>query len=585
MLHKTILYLKTIRYLKPSQIYYRVARRLARLIFPIPKPISSSVPSYRLGKYLIPELDFSSTYLSRFNVEELMNDTFTFLNIKEEISLESNWNLSPLQRLWRFNFHYFEYLFPIGHEFKKTKDEKYYNKFKYWVINWIRLNNRPSKDSWDPYTVSLRLANWILGFEIFYEMISKDKDFKNTFLKSIYAHYLYLQKNTERDILGNHYIENLKALILGSIFFVQNNSLELYLREWEIQLDEQILDDGMHFELSPMYHKIVLEALMRVNYWCPHSKTKKKIEKMISVIYSLEKDMGKMPFFNDCAENIAKDTDDMLSLAKEYFSIKPNYVCSLEASGYYILETDNKKCIIDAGQIGPKYQPGHGHCDALSYELSVRGKPVIVNSGTYGYEKGKVRDFFRSTRAHNTVMIDDIEQSECWGSFRVADRMKRVSGEVFSVKGMPFFVGSGISSSGDIHTRRMTWVDNNLLLVLESTENQSQQSIKSYIHIHPDLTIRKDEHWRIVRDSNIEASVISIFSDCQALYHGAVENGWYSPQFGVKVKNYVLELQCSSAQTYFGYMLIFDDQPVSADFSKKQIWITHGDSAKVINIY
>jgi hypothetical protein len=198
-------------------------------------------------------------------------------------------------------------------------------------------------------------------------------------------------------------------------------------------------------------------------------------------------------------------------------------------------------------------------------------------------------------------MIGNIEQSQCWESFRVADRIKQVSGEVFETKGMPIFVGSGISLRYDIHTRKMFWVDDNLLLVLDSVTQATQGDsspvlrkhntgelspcvAKSYIHIHPDYIIRKDEHWTIIKDQEIVATIISISSDSQHLYCGEEENGWYSPQFGLKLKNYVLELQCNRVKDYFGYILVFDDKPVTTNFSKKQIWITHDDCAKVINI-
>ena len=59
----------------------------------------------------------------------------------------------------------------------------------------------------------------------------------------------------------------------------------------------------------------------------------------------------------------------------------------------------------------------------MSFELFKAGKPVIVNCGTYAYQC-KERSFFRSTAAHNTVMVNDTEQSQCWGAFRMAKRSK-----------------------------------------------------------------------------------------------------------------------------------------------------------------
>jgi uncharacterized heparinase superfamily protein len=80
--------------------------------------------------------------------------------------------------------------------------------------------------------------------------------------------------------------------------------------------------------------------------------------------------------------------------------------------------------IFDTGPVGPDYQPGHGHCDLLSLEISHNGQPMITNSGVSTYEAGALRLAERRTAAHNTVRIDDVEQSEMWGSFRVARRAR-----------------------------------------------------------------------------------------------------------------------------------------------------------------
>ena len=55
-------------------------------------------------------------------------------------------------------------------------------------------------------------------------------------------------------------------------------------------------------------------------------------------------------------------------------------------SGFYIFKQNDWKLIVDAGQPGPAYIPGHAHCDTMSFELFRAGKPVIVNCGTYAYQ-------------------------------------------------------------------------------------------------------------------------------------------------------------------------------------------------------
>lgn len=113
----------------------------------------------------------------------------------------------------------------------------------------------------------------------------------------------------------------------------------------------------------------------------------------------------------------------LVSACKRYFDITPEYKSRFVDSGFYIFKQNDWKLVVDAGQPGPVYIPGHAHCDAMSFELFKAGKPVIVNCGTYAYQC-KERSFFRSTAAHNTVMVNDTEQSQCWGAFRMAKRSK-----------------------------------------------------------------------------------------------------------------------------------------------------------------
>ena len=97
--------------------------------------------------------------------------------------------------------------------------------------------------------------------------------------------------------------------------------------------------------------------------------------------------------------------------AEKYWAIKPSPKTKFKYGGYYIYQQENKKMIIDSGKLSPPNLAHHEHCDALSYELAIDGQPFIVNSGTYQYEEGKWRDFFRSTSSHNTLLINNTNNS------------------------------------------------------------------------------------------------------------------------------------------------------------------------------
>src|SRR5690606_17543484 len=129
----------------------------------------------------------------------------------------------------------------------------------------------------------------------------------------------------------------------------------------------------------------------------------------------------------DAAFGIAPDAGDIAHYA-EYLNIalsedKPKkFSCEwLADSGYCIVTLDaQSKAIIDMAHIGPDYLPGHAHADTLSFELSLFGHRFLVNSGTSQYGHDNQRAYERSTKAHNTLCINEENSSEVWGGFRVA---------------------------------------------------------------------------------------------------------------------------------------------------------------------
>ena len=72
----------------------------------------------------------------------------------------------------------------------------------------------------------------------------------------------------------------------------------------------------------------------------------------------------------------------------------------------------------DHGPLGYLSIAAHGHADALAVTLSLDGRPVLVDPGTYLYGSGGIwRDWFRSTPAHNTLNIAGESQSTMSGAF------------------------------------------------------------------------------------------------------------------------------------------------------------------------
>lgn len=421
---KLLLYAYAVSGMKPGQIYYRL-RKIFGLpcalgVQPSPMPDVENVAAIAV----LPELDFDPDFLSRFPVEDTMKGRVTFLHETEKFHWYEKWEFENRSPLWNFNLHYCEFLFPLVHAFRETGNQKYLAQFKECVEGWIEQNPAAEGgNGWAAYTIALRLTNWLSCYTWMEQDLKKDAAFLKRFVSSVYEQYCYLANHLEKDLLANHYFEDLKALLLCALFFRDEKMEKAVLREFKAQCKEQILPDGMHFELSPMYHYIILEDVLRVTVALQQAgKSDREIEAylppMLDAAFSLGEGLERVPLFNDGGNNVAKNLSALLAAAKNHFGLVPVFHACLPESGYYIFRRGPWKLVVDAGQPGPRYNPGHAHCDAMSYELFRDGKPVLVNCGTYAYQC-KERGFFRSTEAHNAVMVEGVEQCEMWSTFRM----------------------------------------------------------------------------------------------------------------------------------------------------------------------
>jgi uncharacterized heparinase superfamily protein len=389
---------------------------------------------------------------------------YRFLNQERQIV---SWNDASASKLWLYNLHYFEHV-----------DGDL-------VGRWINENPPVQGVGWDPYPTSLRVANWckwILGGAL------PGSDV----IESLASQAAWIEKRLEWHLLANHLLANAKALVFaGSLFDGRDAArwLEKGIRILSDELPRQILADGAHVERSPMYHSIVLEDLLdicnlrRAYASSPLPNLSGYVSKMLGWLDRMVHPDGEISFFNDAALGIAPTRDVLEDYARRLGIFRARL--QLGESGYRRIGNGQVTVIFDAAPLGPDYQPGHGHADALSFEASCRGRRVLVNSGTSTYEEGSERTFEVGTAAHNTVRIDGVDQSEMWGAFRVARRA------------MPFDVRTDDRSFVEaahngyhrlrqkITHRRRIDIINETLLIRDWVEGSGEHRVDVFYHLAP----------------------------------------------------------------------------------------------------
>lgn len=550
MLYRIARYYNTVKYLRPVQIIGQLLK--AYILKSKPAVKSPSVIAAPYVKTLIPALDLDEEYLSRFDIEQLMRGEFMLLGEAHQLDLYS-WQVEA-SPLWRFNLHYFEHAIALAAKYRQTSHPKYYDKFKEIFRSWIVHNPVGTGDGWHPYTISMRLPNLLICLDLFGEIFTVDTEFQTKAFQSIYVQYRSLIKRKETWQLGNHYFENLKTILFGSLMFDEPRVFEKHLRLFLREVKEEILPDGVHFELSPMYHKIILEDIIRVTYWLrqmekpQYKELLPAIQKMVNALASIEKGMGKTPLFNDSGDGVAKDCAALLMAANDLFNITQNYSESFSASGYYKLYDGNIALMFDAGEIGPKYMAGHGHCDCLSFELSVDNKPLFVNSGTYQYQ-GDKRKYFRSTEAHNTLTVGEREQSEYWGEHRVARRVSNVKAE----KNSQLITGSYQTYLGDTHTRMISLAEG-VLTVLDSVVTAAPTTIHSYLHITDNYEVVADDvDFKVLCSGHTVCTVTPVRAEYSIHTSGNLTN--YAPRFGTLSHGICIEFRWLADDRQHGYII------------------------------
>lgn len=337
---------------------------------------------------------------------------FTFLNLAAN---PKGWNDESLELLWRYNLHYFDGLTRNGT--RRTED---------WlglVERWIAENPKGSFPGWDPYPTSLRIVNWVKWLRVNGESGLGDR---KSIESSLREQADWLMRHLEYHLLANHLLANAKALVFAGKYLDRKDLYEKGMSIYRKQLPEQTCSDGVNFERSPMYHAIIFEDMLDLVEYTDEEVFREYVAKMYAGMKLLTGPDGNISKFNDSAEGIAKQPAELMARA-DRLGIRAKGIEGTAGSGFVRKETGNWVLLAKCGDIGPSYQPGHAHADTYSFELWKSGKKVIGDTGCSTYIPGAIRSYERSTRAHNTVVIDGRDSSEVWASHRVGRRFDKKS--------------------------------------------------------------------------------------------------------------------------------------------------------------
>jgi Heparinase II/III-like protein/Heparinase II/III N-terminus len=452
---------------------------------------------------------------------------------------------------------------------------------------------------------AVRLVNWsfawfLLGGEQAVIFTGEaGRAFRARWMESIYQHCHFIPRHWSRhSSANNHLLGEATGLFVGALTWPLWRESAQWEREARAELSSEALAqtyaDGVNKEQATWYHHAVADMMLiaglvaRANgrdlgesYW-------ERLELMLEFITSVMDVGGNVPMVGDSDEGVLvrfvpdAEVDVFRSLLSTgavlfrrpamrakggVFDDKTRWLLgdAAEAAfdridgtkaypvrrafpegGYFVLgeefETPREvRLVADAGPLGYLAIAAHGHADALAFTLSVGGQAILVDPGTFSYSAMPWRRYFRGTASHNTVVVDDRDQSEFGGSFLWLEHANATV-ETFYASGDDQILSAhhdGYGRLSDPVRHRRTWRYTSGVAQLSVTDELAcagPHSIGIHWHFAPECAVVLEGRTVVARRGNVQVSLRCPQGLEPALVTGREEPplGWYSNGFDVK---------------------------------------------------
>jgi PST family polysaccharide transporter len=462
--------------------------------------------------------------------EQVIRQCFTFRGQERSFGGVIRWNDCADGNLsWHWDLNRHKFFVTLGTGYYYSQRAEFLEELQQLWLNWIGENPAGRTLTWQyPFEVASRLQNWVWAFFLLQRSGRVERRNLVIFLQAMRDHASFLAAHLEYHWPNNHLLLEAKSLYEFSLLFPQfkesKRNLDKAGRVLERQVQEQILPDGTHSELSSMYHRIVSGELGALMLLCRRRgrplrpEIEQRIFAAVNFSRALTRGDGSVPLLGDSAQ---ADTN----LRFYYSSRSPSdldywtgwqRVANLkepteESNGALRIFTDGGYGVMadktlsrnhltfDFGAFSRNRSPNHGHCDALSFTLHADGHDLIVDPGAYfpWDDDGRGTRHFRSTAAHNTLVIDGREQSELssrcdvgrTARVRLLSQQDDPSTASLAAECRPYWAGR----NGPAHCRRLQWSTKRNFTVHDEIKGKGRHSLQWYFHFAHDLEAREND--------------------------------------------------------------------------------------------
>jgi|GEM_PF-6788796 len=475
----------------------------------------------------------------------------------------------------------------IAKAYAISDEAKYADKLKglfdYWIDN-FSLGRLLKHDK--PIDTAIRLLNWIWAINFVGKSLNVDVA---KLIRIIYVQAEYILARLSHS--GNHLLLEILAIYVYSVLFSDlkfgkkwmDFSRPIFFEE----INRQVTKEGIHSEQSTFYHHVVCTHFLKGYLVARNNghqiplEFSEKLKSMLDYVHQSMKPDLTFPMLGDGDQMLSDDREHwetkvilaartflfgepVCESFKSTINDSPCWFFGLAAyelsatedlpsssvfreTGLAILRDAENYILFNAAPFGSALYPHHGHADALHVELCFAGKTVLMDPGGYAYVNDAMRFYVRSTRAHNTIVVDGIDQSEIFGVFgygKLADT--KMTKSVISEK-IDVVEGVHYGYWPIIHKRQLIFKKGNApyVVIIDYVVGKGRHKIEKYLHLSPDYRMNNSKNKIVSIDGvgNIDIwrySPVILELETRKGVGGKNPDGWVCLEAGKPIKSEVV---------------------------------------------
>jgi hypothetical protein len=497
-----------------------------------------------------------------------------------------------IKYVWEKNRHHHLTLLALA--WALTKQDRFANEIQAQLRDWVKHNPFPLGINWaSSLELGIRLISWVWierllrGSAVHPSLFGSE----GALWSAIYWHQWMVAKNhSHGSSANNHIVGEMAGLFVAAsvwpAFGDSKHWQELSRKMLEREIIKQTFPSGINRELAFSYHIFSLEFFLLAlaeaeRCAAPFSDAyRARLTRMLEIMPQLMDSGGNLPRFGDGDEGMAvqlqaptERCDGWLyrvgralvgakvptlkggalaaailgfdSVPKAEWMPERDSV-GFEDAGIYVLTFDRATprevfVLADAGPHGYLSTAAHAHADALSFTVSVGGEPILIDPGTFDYLMDEHwRSYFRSTRAHNTLVVDDLDQSTQAGLFLWAQKARTTVHSWKVTDSGAHLVAShdGYAGVGVIHQRSLE-LHGDVVTVLDTLRGSGEHRVMLCFHTAPECRVERLAPTVLMISRDGVQVRLTVSGDLAVeIVRGGQNAGWYSSGYGLKQETF-----------------------------------------------